>query len=80
MGDEFDIVLLNSTPAIERKLFEAIEQTIIEEHHINNISIQIYKDIGYAVYPEDANDLLTLGNLANLSMKQSSLVDEYKMV
>ena len=74
-GDEFHLMLLNINPHDEQKYVSLVEANTIHEHQIKDFQVQLKKDIGYALFPEDTADLLQVVSLSNLAMKESTRND-----
>lgn len=78
-GDQFVVVLVNPYEDEVEDAISFLNQTIIELHMIESSQIQIKKNIGYAIYPSDGDDILKLISLSSLAMKDAALKDSPKI-
>lgn len=79
-GDQFVVLLINPYEDEVEDAISYLNQMIIELHVIESSQIQIKKNIGYAIYPIDGDDVLKLISLSSLAMKDAALKDSSKII
>lgn len=75
---QFVIVCFNQSASQSRieKMLEELEMNLTSLYTIREMSFQIDKRIGYALYPQDCLDLSKLVSCSSLAMKESVKLDQ----
>lgn len=71
-GSGFVIMIVNPTEEEAVRIIYQMEESILRDIQIDNFNIHIKRNIGYAVYPDDSDDIMQLVSLANLAMNDSA--------
>lgn len=71
-GDEFVALAFNEGAKDKniRKMKDRLEAFMDATHQTDEVSIQVKKNIGYAVYPDDTDNLKRIVSLSSLAMKE----------
>lgn len=72
MGYQFVLILFDPTPEEVNTTLKELERTVLRVYHVGNISTQVNKNIGYAVYPKDSKNMINLITLAGVAMKEAA--------
>lgn len=62
------LIVFNPTEKEIKSLIKELEASVLTDVKVNGIEIHIKKNIGYAVYPEQSDDIVKLISLSNLAM------------
>lgn len=71
-GSGFVMMILNPTEEEAVRIIYEMEESILRDVQIDNFNIHIKRNIGYAIYPDDSDEILPLISLANLAMNDSA--------
>ena len=72
-GEKFAILLVNPSQAEVNLIINKLQKSILSIHDIDDKIVQVKKSIGYAVYPEDTQDLESLVTLASLATRDAAM-------
>ena len=80
-GDEFIIIFekITSYQELETYGFE-IKKALYQTYTINDITVNSSASVGWAIFPEDANDIETLINVADERMYEDKKLDHQRAV
>ncbi len=67
-GDEFAVVLPDATRAMAAEIAHRVRDTLEEEFSVSGATVDIDASIGIAIHPDDAEDVDTLLQRADLAM------------
>jgi PAS domain S-box-containing protein len=71
-SNQFVYLALNPTATDLNNLVQSFQKGIFKVYDVLNVAVQTKKNIGYAQYPKDTNDLTKLISLSILAMRESS--------
>lgn len=72
-GDEFGIIILNSSDEEYKRIYDSIYQQFQSQQEFNARKYYCTISAGYASYPEDADNYLDLVKCANYSLEYSKM-------
>jgi len=79
-GDKFVGVIINDTADKLDECLMLLRKFVTSVYEIDGNSIQVDKKIGYALYPDDTDELGKLISLSSLAMKESRPENQFQII